>query len=59
MRAYIIVSGSLFGLLVIAHLVRLRTEPHLIRDPFFLIASVLAAGLTFWAWRLVRRPGGR
>ena len=53
MKAFVIVSGTLLGLLVVAHVVRLRSEPQLARDPYFLAATVVAAGLGFWTWRLV------
>jgi uncharacterized membrane protein len=58
MRAFTIVAGTLFGLLVVAHLIRLVSEPHLARGPFFAVATVVAASLAVWALRLVRRAGG-
>ena len=54
MKAYAITTGSVFGLLVVAHIWRGVEERHLTRDPAFIITTVIAAALAFWAWRLVR-----
>ena len=60
MKAYLITTGTLFGLLTIAHLWRVIEEwPHLATDPWYLVITLVAAGLCIWAWRLVllsRRP---
>lgn len=56
MRAYVITTGIVFGLLVIAHLLRGIAEgPHVVRDPFFMLSSLIAMGLCGWACRLVMR----
>lgn len=56
MKAYLIASGSVFGLLVLAHLARLVAEGwQAARDPFFVASTVLAAGLGLWAWRLLTK----
>jgi hypothetical protein len=55
MRSYVIVAGVLFGLLALAHVWRMFEEPHLTRDPWFLLVTVAAAGLSLAAWRVVRR----
>jgi hypothetical protein len=55
MRAYLITTGVLFALLVLAHIWRATTEPSLTRDPWFLLFSVLAAALSIWAFSLLRR----
>jgi len=54
MRAYVITSGAIFGLITLAHLVRLVLERRLIPDPVFIIFTLLSAGLTIWAWRVLR-----
>jgi hypothetical protein len=54
MRAYLMTTGFLFAALVVAHVWRATLEPNLVRDPAFLIFSVLAAALTVWAVRLLR-----
>ena len=55
MRVYVMTTGVVFGLLAVAHLLRIVTEgPHLATDPFFILITVGAAGLFLWAWRLLR-----
>ncbi len=59
MKAYLITTGLLFGLLAVAHLVltiaewsRLATEPwRIVQGPGI---GIVAAALSFWAWRLLR-----
>jgi hypothetical protein len=53
MKAYLATTAVLFALLVIAHVFRAMQEPHLARDPFFLLVSVIALGLTVWAIKLL------
>jgi uncharacterized membrane protein len=55
MRAYLITTGVLFALLVLAHIWRATTEPSVTHDPWFLLFSVLAAALSIWAFSLLRR----
>ena len=63
MRAYLRISGLLFGLVAIGHLVRMvRRWPLLVGGyPVPAIASLVAligAGLmAVWAWRLLSRDG--
>lgn len=59
MRAYLTITGILFALLVAAHVWRAAVEPNLVRDPWFLLFSVLAAGLSLWAFSLLRRTPRR
>lgn len=54
MRTYLATTGALFALLVLAHVWRATIEPNLVRDPWFLIFSVLAAALSVWAFSLFR-----
>ena len=54
MKAYVITSGAIFGLITIAHLVRLVLERRLVPDPVFILLTLLSAGLTIWAWRVLR-----
>jgi hypothetical protein len=57
MKAYLITTGTLFGLVTAAHLWRLIEERHLATDPWYLIITVLAVCLCVWAFRLLRlRP---
>ena len=62
MKAYLITTGTLFALLALAHLLRTIAEwQRLMTDPGFIIEGpgigIVAAALSFWAWRLLRRAG--
>jgi hypothetical protein len=57
MKAYLIITGTLFALLASAHLVLTIAEwRRLAADPWFILQGpgigVAAAALSFWAWRL-------
>ena len=54
MRAYVLTSGSVFGLIVLAHLSRIFLEPHVLREPAWVFVTLVAAGLTVWAFRVAR-----
>jgi len=58
LRAYVLVTGTVFGLLTLVHLWRLTGEPHLAWDPWFMGFTVTAAGLGLWAWRVLRPARG-
>lgn len=52
MKAYVITSGTIFGLLTLAHLLRIFAEGmHLVRDPVYVLITALAAALCLWALR--------
>jgi hypothetical protein len=56
MKAYLVTSGVIFGLLVAAHLLRILVEgSHVARDPWFVLTTLIAGGLCFWALRLLRQ----
>ena len=54
MKAYLITTGSVFALIVASHIVRFITEGGALREPFLWILTFLAAGLSVWAFRLLR-----
>jgi hypothetical protein len=57
MRAYVVTTGAVFGLLVIVHLWRIAEEgAHAAGNPWFLLVTVISAALSVWAWRLARKP---
>jgi hypothetical protein len=63
-RAYVLVTGALFGLLALAHLARTFSEwRRLGTEPGFWVEgpgiAVIAAVLALWAWRLGPRPPRR
>jgi hypothetical protein len=55
MKAYVITTGAVFGLLVLAHIWRAIEEgPALAKNPFYIVITLAAAALCFWAWRVFR-----
>jgi hypothetical protein len=58
MRAYVVTTGILFGLVTVAHLLRMLYESRaLATDPGYLLITAAAAALCVWACVLVlRRP---
>jgi hypothetical protein len=52
MRPFLITVGTVFGLIVLAHIARIMAEPAMARNPWFLLVTIVAAGLSAWAWRL-------
>jgi len=56
MKAYLLTTTALFGLITIVHLLRVAGEgTHLGHDPWFLLITLAAAGLCVWAAVLLRR----
>lgn len=50
-------TGVLFGLIAVAHVWRVFEEgPSLGTDPWYVLLTLVAAGLCLWAWRLLRLP---
>jgi hypothetical protein len=55
-KAYVITTGAVFGLLTIAHLLRMVLEkPDLASEPFYLAITAASAALSIWAWVVLRR----
>lgn len=58
MRAYVVTTGIIFALLTIVHLVRIAAEStRFLRDPTFVLLTILSAALAIWAWLVLRRLG--
>ena len=56
MKAYLITTGTVFGLITLAHIWRVFLEgPRLAKEPVFILLTFMAAGLSLWAWRLLAR----
>ena len=56
MKSYLVTTGIVFGLIVLAHLWRLTAEGlPLARNPVFILTTLAAVGMCFWAGRLLRR----
>ena len=55
-KAYIMTTGALFGLIMVAHVLRAIEEgPCLFGDPWYVAFSALAAVMFAWALGLVLR----
>jgi hypothetical protein len=55
MKSYVLTTGLLFLAVLGAHIARAIQERHVMRDPWFLLTSLIALVLVLWAWRLYRR----
>jgi hypothetical protein len=56
MKCYLAVSGIIFFLIILAHAARIVAEgARLLREPDFILASIVAAGMSIWAFVLFRR----
>ena len=60
MKAYLVITGSIFGLIALAHLARTIAESQRLgSDPWFYLEGpglgLVAAALSLWAWRLLWR----
>ena len=57
MKAYVVTSGTIFGLITIAHILRAFVEgSHVATSPGFIVLTLLSAGLCVWAITTLRRP---
>ena len=55
MKAYLITTGAVFGLLTLVHLWRVIAEGmHLATDPVYVLITLAAASLCLWALLLLR-----
>jgi hypothetical protein len=55
MKAYVMITGAVFGLIALAHVLRVIAEgPHLMTETWFVVLTVAAAALCLWSWRLLR-----
>ena len=54
-KAYVITTGTVFGLIVVAHVWRVAVEgPALAKDLAYLLLTLAAAGLALWSWRVLK-----
>jgi hypothetical protein len=59
MKAYVLVTGIVFALIVIAHILRVVAEgSHLLTEPAFASTSLLSVALLLWATLLYRKMLG-
>lgn len=59
MKAYVITTGVIFGLLTIAHVARMIGENHgLAEDAWYVAITLATAALCAWAFVVLRRTKG-
>jgi hypothetical protein len=60
MKAYVVTTGTVFGLLALAHVLRMIGEDaRLATDPFYVAVTALSAALCVWSWYVLRRARAR
>jgi hypothetical protein len=56
MKTYVVTTGILFGLVTLAHVLRIVHESRaLATDPWFMLITTLTAALCVWACLLIAR----
>lgn len=55
MKAYVMVTGVIFGLITVAHIWRAFEERQIATEPWFILLTLAAAALCVWAMRLLWR----
>lgn len=56
MKAYVITTGVIFGLITISHILRIFFEHRfLATDPVYILLTVLSASLCIWAGLVLRK----
>lgn len=56
MKAYILTSGAIFGLLTLAHIARIVVERRsLMNEPAYIAITLAAAAMAVWAFRAYPR----
>jgi hypothetical protein len=55
-KAYLVTTGSVFALMVAMHVAKVFAEGvQLAKSPIFMLLTLVAAGLSVWAWWLLGR----
>jgi hypothetical protein len=56
MKAYIITSAAIFGLITVAHLLRIVMEgAWLATEPIYILLTLASAALSVWGWYVLRQ----
>jgi hypothetical protein len=56
MKAYVVTTAVIFGLLTVAHIWRaIEEEPQLAKQPWYILLTIASAALCVWGLRLLRR----
>jgi hypothetical protein len=54
-KAYVMTTGAVFGLIVVAHIWRAVAEGlSIAANPLYILLTVAAAALALWAWRVLK-----
>ena len=57
MKAYLVTTGTIFFLILIAHIMRLIQEgTHTASNPVFLLTTVITTAMFLWSVWLLRSP---
>ena len=56
MKAYLLVTGILFAVIVVAHVWEVLDRRRVLASDILVLA--VSAGLSVWAWRLSRKGAG-
>jgi hypothetical protein len=55
MKAYLVTTGTVFGLLALAHVWRVIGESRSLGvDPWFVAITLISAAISVWAFRLLK-----
>ncbi|MET0212841.1 MAG: hypothetical protein ABW292_07560 [Vicinamibacterales bacterium] len=57
MRAYVLTTGVIFGIVTLAHVWRMIEEKPMATEPWYILITVATGALCLWAWRVLRRAG--
>ena len=55
MRAYVMTTGTIFGLVTLAHVWRMVEERQLATTPWYIAITAASAALAVWAWWVRKR----
>lgn len=57
MKAYLLTTGAIFGLITAVHIWRVALEPNMLTQPWFILVTLCAAVFSVWAILLFRETG--
>ncbi len=56
MKSYVLTTGIIFGLITVVHIWRAIVENMSpVKEPSFVLFTLLTAALSVWAWKVYRR----
>jgi hypothetical protein len=56
MKAYIVTTAAIFGLITVAHILRIVMEgAQLATQPIYILLTLVSAALSVWGWYVLRR----